>query len=106
MFKYKLIASDLDGTLLTPQKTVSQENEAAIRELCELGVHFVPCSGRAYEQMPSFIRSNPYVRYYIYSDGAGIYDKKTTCFVRTLLISSLKISVLFQRNDHEFPPNN
>lgn len=77
MFKYKLIASDLDGTLLTPQKTVSQENEAAIRELCELGIHFVPCSGRAYEQMPSFIRNNPYVRYYIYSDGAGIYDKKT-----------------------------
>lgn len=46
----KLIASDLDGTLLYPQGTqeLNPETFPLVRELCERGVVFVASSGRQY----------------------------------------------------------
>lgn len=75
--EYKIIASDLDGTLLDSYGKVSKENWEAIEELTNRGVHFVPASGRAYMEMPKEIRESPLIRYYITSDGAMIYDKET-----------------------------
>ena len=42
----RLIASDIDGTLLTSQHTVSPRTVAAIRALRERGVLFGLCTGR------------------------------------------------------------
>lgn len=75
MQPYKLITSDLDGTLLGTDMTVSSENERAIRSLSEQGIFFVPCSGRAFSEIPPEIRNNPNVSYLIHSDGSVIYDK-------------------------------
>lgn len=36
--KYKMIALDMDGTLLNDKKEVSQENKIAIKKASELGV--------------------------------------------------------------------
>ena len=74
---YKIVASDLDKTLLGPDKTVSKENWAAIAAMHERGVHFVPASGRAYEEMPRELLDSPLIRYYITSDGTTVYDKHT-----------------------------
>lgn len=74
---YKIVASDLDRTLLTDDHGVSPENMQAIAQLTEKGVHFVPASGRAYDEMPKALLENPNIRYYITSDGACIYDKQT-----------------------------
>lgn len=77
MSNYRIVASDLDGTLFTTKGKVSKENEEAIRALTERGVLFVPSSGRALYEIPSMVRDNPYVRYIIHSDGAAVYDKQT-----------------------------
>jgi len=45
---YKIIACDLDETLLNSERSVSQENREAIRKARELGVKFVPATGRGY----------------------------------------------------------
>ena len=74
---YKIIASDLDGTLLCGKDQVSPENWKAIAELKERGIHFVPASGRAFTEMPPCLRESPLIRYYITSDGATVYDKET-----------------------------
>ena len=42
-----LLAIDLDGTLLTDEKTISQENILAIEKLKQNGIHAVLCSGRS-----------------------------------------------------------
>lgn len=42
----KLIALDLDGTLLTSDKTISDENKQAIKEAVAKGIHVVLCTGR------------------------------------------------------------
>lgn len=85
MQDYKLISVDLDGTLLNGLMTVSNENIAAAEELVRRGVHIVPNTGRAYIEFPEIIKSLPVFRYYIYSDGAVIYDKQTHKKIYTCL---------------------
>lgn len=45
---YRLITCDLDETLLSSDKTVSQRNRTAIAKAKEKGVHFVPSTGRGF----------------------------------------------------------
>ena len=70
----KLIALDLDGTLLTTDKVLTPENEAALRRAAEAGIEIVPATGRFYGGMPERIRSLPFVRYAITVNGAQVYD--------------------------------
>lgn len=77
MDKFKIVVSDLDGTLLNEKKEISEENLLAIREMTERGVHFVASSGRSLGEIPTEILENPYIRYISCSDGAVIYDKTT-----------------------------
>ncbi|WP_308443936.1 HAD family hydrolase, partial [Lactobacillus delbrueckii] len=44
----KLIASDLDETLLGPGSRVVEENLWAIKKCQELGIKFVPATGRGF----------------------------------------------------------
>lgn len=74
--QYQIIASDLDGTLLYNGQ-VSRENWQAIEKLRDMGVHFVPASGRSFYEMPKEIRESDLIRYYITSDGTMVYDKHT-----------------------------
>lgn len=45
---YKLVATDMDGTLLTSRKGVSRNNAAALRQAARSGVQVAICTGRAY----------------------------------------------------------
>ena len=75
MSKYKLVCSDLDGTLLRRDMTVSEENKKAIREMAERGVAFVASSGRAHSGLAEDVVNCEEIRYLISSNGAVIYDK-------------------------------
>ena len=76
MRSFKIIASDLDGTLLNSRSEISEKNLAAIEEINRRGVHFVPCTGRAFTEIPEIIRKNSNIRYIIYSNGAALIDTK------------------------------
>lgn len=71
-----LIATDLDGTLLSDESTVSDENLEAIERLDKNELYIVPVTGRTFYEIPEKIRKSGAVRYFVYSNGAGIYDKK------------------------------
>lgn len=77
MSDYKIVASDLDGTSLNSLGQVSEENKNAINELSKSGVEFVPATGRTISEIPKELIENPSIRYYIYANGAGVYDKLT-----------------------------
>ncbi len=49
-----LIVSDMDGTLLTEEKTISKENLDAIRYFREHGGKFTVASGRVYQSLESY----------------------------------------------------
>lgn len=76
MFSCKIIASDLDGTLLNSNGKLSRENLDAIRTLSSKGILFVPASGRSLSEIPDVLKNEDSIRYYIHSSGAGLYDKK------------------------------
>lgn len=46
--KYKMIAMDMDGTLLTTDKAVSPRNKEALRKAANLGIKLVVCTGRIF----------------------------------------------------------
>lgn len=75
MSNYKLVCSDLDGTLLRRDMTVSDENKTAIKKMAELGIGFVASSGRAHTGLPEEVVKCDDIRYLISSNGAAIYDK-------------------------------
>ena len=77
MSAYKLIASDLDGTLLDPQGNISTENLNAIHALTGNGIHFVPCTGRTLCELPPAVLTSPDIRYVIYSNGTVTLDRHT-----------------------------
>lgn len=74
MHDYKLIALDLDGTLLNSNKQLSVENAAALRLASSRGVQIVPTTGRFFDGMPQVIRALPYLNYAITINGAQVQD--------------------------------
>lgn len=78
----KLIALDLDGTLLNDDKLVSERNRNALQRAADAGVWIVPSTGRFYDGMPSVVRELPYIRYAITINGAQVFDmqKKKTLY--------------------------
>ena len=72
----RLIALDLDGTLLDSQKRLSARNEAVLRECISRGIYIVPCTGRIWGGVPDFLRSLPGIRYAITTNGAIVEDVK------------------------------
>ena len=75
--KYKIVASDLDGTLLGKDHRVSTENMHAISEMRRRSIEFVPISGRTTGEFPIDIMESDDVKYIIISNGAVILDKKS-----------------------------
>src|SRR6202048_4745907 len=55
-FTFKLAAVDLDGTLLGPDKTISEQNAAAVRRLSQNGVKVIIASGRRHQNSVRFQR--------------------------------------------------
>ncbi|MCX7922181.1 MAG: Cof-type HAD-IIB family hydrolase [Clostridia bacterium] len=53
---YKLVAIDLDGTLLNSGKIVSERNKEAIKRAIEKGIKIIVCSGRIYAGAKGFAR--------------------------------------------------
>ena len=51
MKNFKILAMDLDGTLLNSQAKISDENLMAIKELNKRGIFCVPCSGRTLDEI-------------------------------------------------------
>ena len=78
----RLIALDLDGTLLDSEKRLSEDNEKELRRAAEAGIEIVPATGRFYRGMPENVWLLPYVRYVMTINGAQVWDgkeKKTVC---------------------------
>ncbi len=57
---YRLVASDMDQTLLDSNHEVPQANIDAMREMRKLGCLFVPASGRAYGSVMESLAKVPY----------------------------------------------
>lgn len=72
----KLIAFDLDGTLLNSEKRVSSRTAEALTRAAENGATLVPATGRLQLGLPKDVLSLPSLRYVIAINGAEVFDLK------------------------------
>ena len=78
----RLIGLDLDGTLLTRDKRITQRTQIMLEEASRIGVHIVPVTGRPLSGIPRQVTDFPFIRYAITSNGAVVTDRKTGRTIR------------------------
>jgi Cof subfamily protein (haloacid dehalogenase superfamily) len=71
---YKLVAIDLDGTLLNSYGEVSNENKHAIKNAINKGVEVVLSSGRIGDSVESIAHDLSANNYYISGNGSMLYN--------------------------------
>ena len=88
MRNIKLIALDLDGTLLNMEKKVPQGNYQALKEGEKAGIQIVPATGRGVGGIPPMIRELPGANYAITTNGAVVADLKNNKAIKTCGLSN------------------
>jgi hypothetical protein len=73
----KLLATDLDGTLVADLHTIPSRTQATIRALVKQGIYVVIATGRGYEDTRKFVHSLGLTTPVICYQGAVIYDSQT-----------------------------
>lgn len=82
----KIIFSDLDGTLLCDDKSISEGNRKAIKQATEAGHSFVIATGRPFEsavQISDFLGLNDEGCYIVSYNGGHVYD----CYRKKVLMN-------------------
>lgn len=74
---YRLMAVDLDGTLLTDDKTISGGTLKAVRRAIDAGLTFVVATGRAWPGVKKYAEQIPLKGPVITIDGSMIVDSVT-----------------------------
>lgn len=72
----KLVATDLDGTFLRNDKSISAENLEMLHALGEKGILRVIATGRNLKKTMDVIPVETPFDYIVFSSGAGIYDHR------------------------------
>lgn len=73
---YKLLATDMDGTLLMDNKVLSQENIEALKRAKKQGVEIVICTGRPYPNVKPYLEQLGFDCWVITNNGAVIRNKE------------------------------
>lgn len=69
-----IVFSDMDGTLLTSDKQMSDATWAMLDELARRGIEFVPCTGRPLSGVFEAILAHPAVHYAVCANGASVWQ--------------------------------
>lgn len=70
----RLLAVDLDGTIIPKGRAISSEATAVLQALIDSGIILVPATGRCLENVPDQILGLKGLRYVISSNGAMVMD--------------------------------
>ena len=69
-----IVFSDMDGTLLTSDKQMSDATWAMLDELARRGIEFVPCTGRPLSGIFEPILAHPAMHYAVCANGASVWQ--------------------------------
>ena len=97
----KLIASDLDGTLLTDKKELSSGTRKALDMAAAQGIYIVPATGRSFESVPAMIREYQGVKYLITANGGAVYStvEKRRIYQQLLRPESVKAAIAVRKRE-------
>jgi len=86
MFEVKMVVTDLDGTLLQADNSISAADRQTLERLGMLGLCRVAATGRNLYKVRLVLNENSPFDYVIFSSGAGIMDWKTQKLLRAMSI--------------------
>ena len=86
-YKIKMIGLDLDGTLLTDKKELTERTRKAVSSALEQGVVVLVATGRPWLGVPEELRNFPGMRYALTSNGARIIDTLENRVIEEHLLS-------------------
>ena len=111
MSKYKLIAFDMDGTLLNSRKQIDPETLMAIEKADEAGKIIALSTGRCMPELAEYIEQIKGLKYIIADSGAYIYEvssgkvifKKSLApeIVQSIFNQTVNMDILFQIHSDE-----
>lgn len=90
----KLIALDLDGTVLTDSNTLSDKVKRSLERAIASGIEVVAASGRPYGSMPKNVLGIEGLNYSITSNGAAVHDNSGRRIHSSLISENDVISLL------------
>lgn len=99
----RLVATDLDGTLLRPDGTVSQRTAEAVRAARAAGVHVVPVTGRPPRAIWDVARSAGLGPLGVCANGAALVDVGAMEVVELQTIEAEVAASLVERLRSSFP---
>lgn len=86
-YRIRMIGLDMDGTLLTTEKELTEHTREVLREAIDRGVVVLPATGRPLAGIPEEVLKFPGVRYAVASNGARIVDLKESRVLYEDLVS-------------------
>lgn len=97
----RLIASDLDGTLLNDKGVVSQANAKAIRTAMEKGIQFVVATGRSYDSASKLLQAVGISCPIISLNGSSTFDSNHQLLREIVMDPTVcqKVISVCQKND-------
>jgi len=95
----KIIFSDLDETLLTKDKIVTERTKAAVRAIQKAGYIFVPCTGAPYDIQINRLNDMG-IKYIITSNGGFIYDIENNEALHYNSIGSSLVQKIYDLSDN------
>ena len=87
---YKLVAIDLDGTMLNQYGIITEKTKKAISKVQEKGVEVMIASGRAITSVKRFSKEINSNKYFISGNGAITYDIKNNKILYENILSKTK----------------
>ena len=91
----RLIAFDMDGTVLNDEKKILKETKEALEQAARAGIEIVPATGRPFCGISDEIYRLDGVRYVLTTNGAGIYERDSkTCLYEDAIPLSAYLPML------------
>jgi Cof subfamily protein (haloacid dehalogenase superfamily) len=110
MKNIKLVATDLDGTFLKNDQTISEKNLQALYALGEKDIIRVAATGRNLQKVKAVLNSEIPFDYIVFSSGAGVFNWKEKELIYKQNVKKLSAEKLLkhfigqQVNFHAFYP--
>ena len=100
--RIKMIGFDLDGTLLTSNKEITDYTREVLVRAIDQGVVVLPATGRPFQGVPKELLEFPGIRYALTANGARVVDLKENKVLRETLMpvwTAREILTIFEKYD-------
>ena len=99
----RLVAIDLDGTLLTPQGELTARNAAAIRQACEAGVSVILATGKSRASAHWIIAELALQMPGVFTQGTTVYNEQGEIWHQSTMGQETAAGVLRYAEERAFP---